>query len=323
MGIKLVFMGSAEFALPSLNRLFETGYSITGVITQPDKPSGRGYSLQGPPVKQCAFDLHLPVFQPETLKAAKVHALFEALEPDIIVVVAYGKILQPWLLQLPQHGCINLHGSLLPKYRGAAPVHWAIANGETVTGVCTMRLDEGVDTGPVYLCRETAIDPDETVQVLSDRLACTGAGLLAETLQGILDGRLQPHPQDNSKATYAPVLKKEDGYIDWSLPAAAIHDRVRAFNLWPGPVTRFRGTICKILKARNAQARQVDGQPAAPGTLVVTKASLAAVCGDGQLLEILTIQPENRKPVSGPDFANGARIQAGEKFQSILDNSKA
>ena len=316
MGIKFAFMGSATFALPSLNALFETGYAITGVITQPDKPSGRGQTLQAPPVKKRAMDLHLPVFQPKSLKSDEAQSLIQALEPDMIIVVAYGKILPPWLLQFPRYGCINLHGSILPKYRGAAPVHWAIANGEKTTGVCTMLLDEGLDTGPVFLCEETNIGPDETAPQLYDRLGELGAGVLIETVNGIENGTLKTKPQDDSLATLAPILKKEHGFIDWSMPAIEIHNRVRAFNPWPGTVTKFRGSVCKILKTDVAGGTK----DAKVGTIASSKRFLSAVCGDGTLLEILLIQPENRKPVSGADFANGARIQADEKFESLMDN---
>src|SRR5438552_8370900 len=225
-------MGSATFALPSLDRLFERGYEITRVIAQPDKPSGRGQILQSPPVKRRAVDLHLPIYQPASLKTEETQSLIQALGPDLVVVVAYGKILPPWLLHFPPHGCINVHGSILPKYRGAAPVQWAIANGETTTGVCTMLLDEGLDTGPVYLCEETRIEPDETVSQLYDRLAELGAGILLKTVDGVLSHSLTPKPQDHSQATYAPILKKEHGIIDWRMPAAAIHNLVRAFTPW-------------------------------------------------------------------------------------------
>ena len=242
----------------------------------------------------------------------------------MIVVVAYGKILPPWLLQFPSYGCINVHGSILPKYRGAAPVHWAIANGEKSTGVCTMLLDEGLDTGPLYLCRETLIDPNETTAELYNRLADLGADALIDTLEGVMNSSLKPTPQDNSKATFAPILKKEHGFIDWHMAAVEIHNRVRAFNPWPGTVAKFRGVTCKIVKtaiggSAEAQARQ----PAAPlqsGFIVVARGSLAVVCGDGALLEIVLIQPENRKVVSGADFANGARIHPDEKFEALLDN---
>jgi methionyl-tRNA formyltransferase len=309
-------MGSATFALPSLNRLFEQGYDLRGVITQPDKPSGRGHTVQAPPVKKRAFELHLPVYQPSSLKTGEAQTLIEALAPDMIVVVAYGKILPPWLLQVPRYGCINVHGSILPKYRGAAPVHWAIAYGEKTTGVCTMLLDEGLDTGPVYLCKETRIGPDESAVQLYDRLAQLGPDVLIETLNGVVNGTLEPKPQDDSKAIYAPVLKKEHGFIDWNMPAVEIHNRVRAFNPWPGTVAKFRGVTCKILRTRvGEEAKDLE-----VGTIVSPKRSLAVVCGDGALLDILLIQPENRKAVSGADFANGARIQPDEKFETLMDN---
>ncbi len=313
--MNLVFMGTATFATPTLQRLFETGYNIPGVITQPDKPAGRGHALHASPVKKNAVDLHLPIYQPKSLKDDEARALFEALAPEMIVVVAYGKILPPWLVQFARYGSVNLHGSLLPKYRGAAPVHWAIANGEIETGVCSMQMDEGLDTGPVFGCKKTPIDPGESVQQLYDRLAAMGAGLMERTVQGIVDGTLRAQPQDHSQATFAPMLKKEHGHIDWTMPAQAIHNRVRAFNPWPGTVTKFRGGACKILKTRVG-----DPHTASPGSIVASKAGVAAVCGDRMLLEILSIQPENRKPVSGADFANGARIQAGEKFELLMDN---
>jgi methionyl-tRNA formyltransferase len=330
-------MGSATFALPSLNRLFEHGHDITGVITQPDKPSGRGQTVQPPPVKKRALELHLPVYQPASLKTDESRSLIDALAAELIVVVAYGKILPPRLLHSARYGCINVHGSLLPKYRGAAPVHWAIANGEATTGVCTMLLDEGLDTGPVYLCEQTDIGPEETVSELYDRLAESGAGVLLDTVDGVVNGTLKPKPQDDSKATLAPILKKEDGFIDWRLPAIQIHNRVRAFNPWPGTVAKFRDVKCKILKASpSGRGRyEVPGEgrkddqalrpspyplPEGEGSIVLSKQGLQVVCGEGTLLEILLIQPENRKAVSGVDFANGARIQPDEKFESLMDN---
>ena len=335
-------MGSATFALPSLNRLFENGYEITGVITQPDKPAGRGQTMQAPPVKKRAFELHLPIYQPGSVKTDEAHKLIEAIAPDLIVVVAYGKILPPWLLQSPRLGCINVHGSILPKYRGAAPVHWAVANGETTTGVCTMLLDEGLDTGPVYRCESTDIAPDETATQLYDRLAELGAKVLMETVPGIVDGTLKPVPQNNAEATFAPILKKEDGFIDWRMPAGKIHNRVRAFNPWPGTMTKFRGRACKIFRtavgavydrplslnsdiaggprSASAIARSQENRPPLQlGQIVFSKSSLAVLCGDGNLLEILSIQPEGRKAVSGTDFANGARMQPGEKFESLVN----
>jgi len=309
-------MGTAAFAVPTLVHLFEEGYKISGVVTQPDKASGRGQSIQASPVKQKAFELHLPIYQPATLKNDNARALFQAMEPDMIVVVAYGKILPPWLLQLPRFGAINLHGSLLPKYRGAAPIHWAIANGETETGVCTMQVDEGLDTGPVYLCEKTSIAPDETVIRLSERLAAMGPPLMVRTIGEVIKGNLKAQPQIHSEATLAPILKKQHGYIDWRDAAANIHNRVRAFNPWPGTVTRFRSAVCKIIKTKVIEGSNL----ADPGTLVAGKRALRVICGEGTLLEVLELQPENRKPVSGGDFANGARIQPGEKFEPVADN---
>jgi methionyl-tRNA formyltransferase len=318
-------MGTATFAVPSLRRLFEKGYAINGVITQPDKPSGRGQTLHASPLKELANELQLPVHQPSSLKTDETRQLMAALSPDLVIVVAYGKILPPWLLQVPRYGCINVHGSILPKYRGAAPVHWALANGESKTGVCTMLLDEGLDTGGVYLCDETEIEPEETVTQLYDRLAAMGAPLLERTVAGVTEGTLKAQSQDSEKATYAPILKKEDGFIDWRIPARKVHDRVRAFNPWPGTVTRFRGNVCKVLKARRGTGELSPSSPlssATPGAIQLTRRSLNVVCGDGETLEILSIQPENKKAVSGADFANGARIQPGEKFEPMMDNER-
>ena len=312
-------MGSATFALPSLDILAESDYTVIGVITQPDKPIGRGQQVQGPPVKARASELRLPVYQPSSLKTEETRGLLTLLTPELIVVVAYGKILPSWLLKFPKYGCVNLHGSLLPKYRGAAPVHWAIANGETKTGVCTMLLDEGLDTGPVYLSEETPIGPDEAAPSLYDRLAKIGAPLVRKTIDGIVAGALSARPQDDSQATFAPSLKKEDGFLDWSRPAAEIHNRVRAFNPWPGTVAIFRGQKCKITKTSSALNAEgpLEGEP---GSIVASKGRLTVRCGDGKLLEILSIQPESRKAVSGADFANGMRVQATEKFLSLMDN---
>src|SRR5262249_1791024 len=301
-------MGSATFALPSLDALFEHGYLITAVITQPDKPTGRGHLLHGPPIKKRAYDLHLPTFQPKSLKADETRELVGALAPDLIVVVAYGKILPSWLLQFPKHGCLNLHGSLLPKYRGAAPVHWAIAKGESERGVCTMLVEEGLDTGPVFLCERTTIGPDEGTPEVYDRLAKLGAPLVVKTVEGVVAGTLKPKPQDDSRATFAPVLKKEDGFLNWTHSAREIHNRIRAFNPWPGTVSRFRAKICKILKT--GVAAVYDRREMSPGSITISDGRLTVMCGNGIPLEILSIQPENRKAVSGVDFANGMRIQA-------------
>ena len=311
-------MGTSAFAVPTLVRLFEAGLPITAVVTQPDKPSGRGQNLNEPPVKRKAFELHLSIYQPVSLKTEEARLLFQAMQPDLLVVVAYGKILPPWLLQLSHHGAMNLHGSLLPKYRGAAPIHWAVANGETETGVCTMQLDEGMDTGPVYLCEKTSIGPEETVAELSDRLADIGKELALKTVNEIAAGKTTTKPQNSAEATYAPILEKSHGFIDWNLPAAKIHNHVRAFNPWPGTTTRFRGNVCKILRTK--AVGQTPPRQGEAGTIVLEQRMLYVACGDGTALEILQLQPENRKPIAGGDFANGARIQPGEKFERMTDN---
>lgn len=308
---RLVFAGTSPFAVPILQGLFDAGYSIAAVVTQPDRPGGRGQTLQPPAVKTKAIELSLPVHQPTTLKNEDARRLFTDLAPDLLVVVAYGKLLPGWLLALPRFGAINLHGSLLPRYRGAAPIQWAMANGEVETGVCVMRLDEGLDTGPVYACEKTPIDPEETVQQLSERLAMLGNDLMKRTVASILAGTLEPVDQDHARATLAPILTKQDGVIDWNLPARTIYNRMRAFHPWPGSKTEFRGAICKVLKAR------VDGaapEGSEPGTIVLNQRSLGVACGDGALLEVLELQLPNKKRQSGQDFINGLRVVPGERF---------
>jgi methionyl-tRNA formyltransferase len=310
--VRLVYMGTADFAIPTLDRLVNENYKLAAVVTQPDKPSGRGQQLHSPPVKKRALELQLHVHQPVTLKDDSTRAFFETLQPDCIIVVAYGKIIPPWLIRLPRFGVLNLHGSLLPKYRGAAPIQWAVANGETETGVCTMQIDEGLDTGPVYLCEKTAIQTEESVQQLSERLAVLGAELLSRTLSGVISDSLHPTPQDHTRASLAPIIQKEDGYIDWRWPAQTIHNRVRAFNPWPGTVTRFRGSICRILKSK--VGRQMETSES-PGSLTASKGGVTVACGDGAGLELIEVQLPGKKPVSGNDFANGMRIQVGDYFE--------
>jgi methionyl-tRNA formyltransferase len=310
--VRLVYMGTPEFAIPTLDRLVNESYKLAAVVTQPDKPSGRGHFMHSPAVKKRALELQLHVHQPATLKHESARAFFETLQPDCIIVVAYGKLLPPWLIRLPRFGVLNLHGSLLPKYRGAAPIQWALANGEKETGVCTMQIDEGLDTGPVYLCERTLIEAEETVQQLSDRLAILGADLLTRTLSGVISGTLHPTPQDHSRASLAPIIRKEDGYLDWRWSAQTIHNRVRAFNPWPGTVTQFRGSICRILKSKVARQMEISKSP---GSLTASKGGVTVACGDGVDLELIEVQLPGRKPVSGNDFANGMRIQVGDNFE--------
>jgi methionyl-tRNA formyltransferase len=310
--IRLVYMGTAEFAVPTLRRLVNEHYPPDAVVTQPDKPSGRGQLMHAPPVKRNALELDLNVHQPATLKDDRVRIFFEKLQPDCIIVVAYGKLLPPWLIRLPRFGVVNLHGSLLPKYRGAAPIQWALANGETETGVCTMQIDEGLDTGPVYLCEKTFIQAEETIPQLSERLADIGAELMIRTLSGIVSGSLHATAQDHSRASLAPILRKEDGYIDWRWPAQTVHNRVRALNPWPGTVTQFRGGLCRILKSKIGRPLE-ESKP--PGSILASKGLVAVACGDGVGLELIEVQLPGRKPVSGRDFVNGMRIQPGDSFE--------
>jgi methionyl-tRNA formyltransferase len=311
--MQVAFMGTAAFAVPSLTKLVNAGYDVTAVFTQPDRASGRGQKVVFSPIKETALSLDLALHQPESLKSDTTRGLMEAVSPDLIVVVSYGKILPPWLVHFPSLGIVNLHGSLLPKYRGAAPINWAIANGESETGVCTMQIDEGMDTGPVYLCQGTPIEPDETAPELSERLAALGATLLTRTLARIERGQIQPTPQDDHQATMAPPLRKQDGFIQWSESARSIHNKVRAFLPWPSVVVGFRGHICKILRSRCIQFARDEG---GPGTIAYESNRLIVRCGDGRWLQIEKLQLENKNVVSAGDFANGVHLVSGERFTS-------
>lgn len=312
--MRLAFMGTSEFAVPSLQGLVSAGHDIPAVFTQPDRPSGRGRKLKMPPVKEKALEAGLTVHQPETLRTPPFRALIEGLEPEIIVVVAYGKILPPWLVDLPAGGVVNLHGSLLPKYRGAAPIHWAVMNGDIQTGVCTMRMDHGLDSGPVYRCVETRIGPEETSTELSRRLAEMGVPLLLETLESIARGAIEPQPQDESQVTTAPRLTREMGYIRWEEPARSIHDKIRGLQPWPGVVVEFRAQRCRIREAGPVERTPAGGRP---GAIRLDGFRLMVSCGDGGWIELRTLQMENRRAVSGAEFANGVRIEPGERFTSV------
>src|ERR1700685_770376 len=251
----LVFCGTPGFAVPTLDRLVESGFQVRLVVTQPDRPKGRGLELVSSPIKQSALLLGLPIVQPETIKSnADFRSRLSDLKPDAIIIVGYGRIIPQWMLELPPLGNINLHASLLPKYRGAAAIQGAIANGETVTGVTTMRIDAGLDTGDILLQQELPITPDDTAETLAPRLAVIGADLVVETLRQFEAGSVQPRPQDNSQASLAPILKKEDGLVDFSRSAGDLFNRIRGFQPWPGAYTKFRGETLQILNARPATA---------------------------------------------------------------------
>jgi methionyl-tRNA formyltransferase len=309
--MRLVFCGTPPFAVPSLERLVAAGYDVRLVVCQPDRPQGRGMELAAPAVKQAAQRLGLPIAQPEKIKNnEEFRKRLTEIAPDAIVVVAYGRIIPQWMLHLPPLGNINVHGSLLPKYRGAAPIQWAIANGETATGITTMRLDEGLDTGDMLLKRAMPVAPEDSAVTLAPRLAELGAELLVETLLELQRGTLEPVPQDDSLATLAPPLKKEDGLVDFNRTAQEIHNRWRGFQPWPGAYTHFRGKNLKLISIRPAGAAPL----LAPGELHATGESLIAGCGQGTALELLQVQPEGKKAISAREFLSGYRPAAGERL---------
>jgi methionyl-tRNA formyltransferase len=303
--LNLVFCGTPRFAVPTLEKLVDAGFQVRLAVTQPDRPSGRGLELAPSPVKQRALALGLPVTQPERIKSNEdFRTQLAACKPDAIIVVGYGRIIPQWMIDLPPLGNINLHGSLLPKYRGAAPIQWAIASGETVTGVTTMRIDAGLDTGDILLQKELPIAPEDTAETIAPRLASIGAGLMVETLRGLAAGTLQPRPQDHSQATLAPILKKEDGQIDFRRPAQEICNRLRGFQPWPGAFTTFRGRNLHVWAA------QPLARTLSPGELAVEADHLLVGCGASTSLELLVVQPEGKKRMPARDFVHGYRPRA-------------
>jgi methionyl-tRNA formyltransferase len=309
--MRLVFLGTPAFAVPTLERLVECGHQVLAAVTQPDRPKGRGQSLAPPPVKEAALRLGVPVYQPERVKRPESVDYLRSLAPEAMVVVGYGQIIPQFIIDIPPLGILNVHASLLPKYRGAGPIQWAIVNGETSTGVTIMRIDAGLDTGPMLLKAETAIGADETAIDLGRRLSVMGADLLVEALDALAAGRVVPQPQDNSQATYAPMLKKEDGRIDWSRSAVQIHNQVRGMQPWPGAYSIFRGGALHIWRARATEAGA--GHP--PGTLLRIK-PLLVTCGAGAL-ELTDVQMEGRKRMPAADFANGQRLVENEVLGSV------
>ena len=305
--MRIIFLGTPEFAVPTLERSFQAGHEVVAVLTQPDRPKGRGHQLAAPPVKEAALRLGVPVYQPERIRTPEAIELLRGLKPDSMVVVGYGKIIPQAIIDIPPHGIVNVHASLLPKYRGAAPVQWSVANGETVTGVTTMRIDAGLDTGDILLQRETEIGVEETAAELAERLAPMGADLLVETLAGLERGDITPRPQDSSQASLAPVLKKEDGRIDWARPAQEIVNRIRGFNPWPGCYTETRGKLLEILRAR-----AIAGGSGEPGSAHPKRGRLMVTCGEGSALEILEVRMEGKKRMDAAAFQNGYRLMENE-----------
>ncbi|HXX14274.1 MAG TPA: methionyl-tRNA formyltransferase [Candidatus Eremiobacteraceae bacterium] len=312
--LRLVFCGTPQFAVPSLQRLLaEPDFEIVSIITQPDRPRGRGQEVSYSAVKEAGLAAGIQVHQPEKMRAPEVEQQLRAWAPEAIVIIAYGQIIPARLLPIPRLGWINLHASLLPKYRGAAPIAWAIANGETVTGNTSMRIDAGMDTGEMLLQQELSVGAQETAPELAQRLAQIGAGLMVQTLRGLGSGELAAQPQDHGLATYAPMLKREDGCIDWSRPAPEIHNRMRGFTPWPGAFTEFRGQTCH-LAGRPYEPQQQDGKDQPPGTLFLQGGKLLVECGTATLLEVSHVKLQGRRQVSAAEFANGAHLQVGERF---------
>jgi methionyl-tRNA formyltransferase len=293
-------MGTPQFAVPTLQRIVADGHDVARVYTQPDRPKGRGHKLAPPPIKEAAIELGLALSQPERIRRPELLAELSDLQADVMVVVGYGQIIPQTIIDLPALGIVNVHASLLPKYRGAAPIQWAIANGETVTGVTTMQINAGLDTGDMLLKRETAIRPGETAAELSERLARLGAELLSETLEGLSAGSIQPQPQNEDDATFAPILKKTDGLIDWEWPARKVADRVRGFSPWPGCYTTWRGQKLHIWRA---DAHDIG--VGSPGSIHPAGRDLIVACGASTSLQIREVQLEGRKRMATAELLNG------------------
>jgi methionyl-tRNA formyltransferase len=317
--MRIVFCGTPLFAVPALKHLLsQSDFEIAAAITQPDRARGRGQDVSFSPVKETALAAGIPVHQPEKIRAPEAQQLLETLAPDVIVIIAYGQIIPRRLLPIPQLGWINLHASLLPKYRGAAPINWAIVNGESETGVTSMRIDAGMDTGEVLLQREMEIGPRETAPELAARMSALGAPLVTETLRGLAAGTISARPQTHELASSAPMLKKEDGRIDWSRPAQEIFNRIRGFAPWPGAYTSFRSQTCHIWgePASNdlGEQRAQQAKPGAAGTLLVERNTAMVRCGGATYLHLLGVKLEGRKQVSAAEFVNGAHLFSGEHF---------
>lgn len=309
--LRMVFCGTPQFAVPSLKHIqAQPDFEVVGVLSQPDRPRGRGQEVSFSPVKDAALAAGLHVYQPAKIRALEVEEQLKALAPDVIVIIAYGQIIPARLLTVTRLGWINLHASLLPAYRGAAPINWAIANGETTTGNMTMRIDAGMDTGDTLLRQEVTIGPAETAVELTARLAEGGALLMSETLRGLAAGNIVAVPQDGSKASLAPMLRREDGQIDWSRRAQEIYNRMRGFAPWPGAYTVFRGQTCHLwgVPVSNETTDET------PGALLSHRGVVHVACGGDTLLELRHVKLEGRKQISAAEFANGARLQAGERL---------
>jgi methionyl-tRNA formyltransferase len=314
--MRIVFCGTPEFAVPSLRALLANPeFTVEAVVTQPDRPRGRGQRVSPSPVKEVAAQAGVRIYQPASMKSDEARDFIAEIKPDAVVIIAYGQIIPRRLLDIPRLGWMNLHGSLLPKYRGAAPIAWAIINGEPKTGLTTMRLDPGLDTGPILMQREIEIGSDETAPELAKRMAELGAPLVSDSLIKFNRGEIMLIPQDSTQASYAPILTKEHGRIDWSLTSGEVHNRIRGLAPWPGAYSTFRGRLCHIWGRPSTSAVAGDGMGTwEPGSLLVTNAVIEVVCGKGSRLQLEAVQLEGRKRISAREFVNGARLVSGEHF---------
>lgn len=308
--MRVVFMGTPDFAVPCLQRLFDCGCEVCGVFTQPDKPKGRHGILTPPPVKELALKMGVPVFQPVKMKDGTAFEMLKSVEPELVVVVAYGKILPKEILEYPKYGCINIHASLLPKLRGAAPIQWSVINGFATTGVTSMQMDEGLDTGDMLIKSETAIGENETAGELHDRLSLIGADVLEKTLEALKAGKLEPVKQNHEEFTYAPMLSKELSPVDWTLSAQEVHNKIRGLSPWPCATAKFEGKTIKLLRSVLTQEKGTRA-----GEVVVSDKKLLIACGDLRCIEITLLQAENKKAMPAADYLRGNPIEKGSLFE--------
>lgn len=302
----IVFMGTPEFAVPCLQRLIDDGHNVKGVFTQPDKPKGRGHKMQFPPVKECAVNAGIPVYQPTKMRDGEALSVIEMLNPELIIVVAYGKLLPKEILDFPRYGCINMHASILPRYRGAAPIQWCVINGEKESGVTAMQMDVGLDTGDMLLTKTVSIGENETAGELHDELSLLGAQVMAETIDLLLKGELIPEKQDDEKSNYAPMLTKDLCPINWNESALSIHNKVRGLSPWPVATAKLGEKTIKIHKTIISD--KSNGQP---GEVIVSDKKLVVSCGESTSIEIVVLQTEGKKAMKASDFLRGNPIEVG------------
>lgn len=308
--MRIVFMGTPEFAVPCLQKLIDCGHEVTGVFTQPDKPQGRKMILTPPPVKELALANGIPVYQPVKMRDGTALEMLKEANPELAIVVAYGKILPKEILEFPKYGCINIHASLLPKLRGAGPIQWSVINGFEKTGVTSMQMDEGLDTGDMLISREIEIGENDTAGDMHDKLSVIGAEVLEETINALIAGELKPEKQNHDEFTYAPMLSKELSPIDWNAPASEVHNKIRGLSPWPSATAVLGGKKVKIHKSI-----LVSDSGKAAGEIIESGKRLVVSCGDGKCIEILNLQAEGKKAMSAADFMRGNAVNIGDKFE--------